>query len=106
MKKLLFLFVFSTYLPMSLLKFRVGELIGCRIKFHTQRVPTLHTFDRPRYPKNKKYLKKRDDEIIITFFQVFLVFGVAWSIKSISTGYSLDAEFNFSSHELSRLKFE
>ena len=27
-----------------------------------QRVPTLHTFYGPRYPKNKKYLKKRDDD--------------------------------------------
>ena len=30
-KELLFLFVFSTYLPMFLLKFRAGELVGCRI---------------------------------------------------------------------------
>ena len=47
---------------------------------------TLHTFDGPRYPKNKKYLEKRDDDIIITFFQVFLVFGVAGSIKSMQCG--------------------
>ena len=26
-------------------------------KFHIQQVPTLHTFDRPHYPKIKKYLK-------------------------------------------------
>ena len=52
-KKLLFLFVFLTYLLMFLLKFRSGELIECRIKFHIQRVPTRHTFDGPRYPKNK-----------------------------------------------------
>ena len=26
-------------------------------------VPTRHTFDGPRYPKNKKYLKKRDDDV-------------------------------------------
>ena len=31
-------------------------------KFHIQRVPTLHTFDGPRYPKNKKYLEKLDDD--------------------------------------------
>ena len=42
---------------MILLKFRSGELVGCRIKFHIQRVPTLHTFDEPLYPKNKKYMK-------------------------------------------------
>ena len=27
-----------------------------------QQVPTLHTFDGPLYPKNKKYLEKRDDD--------------------------------------------
>ena len=57
-KKLLFLFVFLTYLLVFLLKFRSGELVGCGIKFQIQRVPTRHTFDGPRYPKNKKYLKK------------------------------------------------
>ena len=67
-KKLLFVFVFSTYLPIFLLKFRSGELVGCEIWFRIQRVPTLHTFDEPRYPKNKKYLKKHDHDIIITFF--------------------------------------
>ena len=63
-KKNTFLFVFLTYLPMFLLKFRSGKLIGCGIKFRIQRVPTRHTFDRPRYPKNKKYLKKRDNDLI------------------------------------------
>ena len=33
-KKTTFLFVFSTYLPMFLLKFRPGEIVGCGIKFH------------------------------------------------------------------------
>ena len=77
-KKLLFLSVFLTYLPMFLLKFRSRELVGCGIKFCIQRVPTWHTFDGPRYPKNKKYLKKRDDDVIITFFQVFLVFIITF----------------------------
>ena len=45
----------------------------------------------------KKYLKKCDDDIIIMFFQVFLVFGVEGSIKSMQSGYSLDVEFNFAS---------
>ena len=36
-KKLLFLFVFLTYLPMFLLKFQSGELVGCGIKFRIQR---------------------------------------------------------------------
>ena len=63
-KKIPFLFVFSTYLPVFLLKFWSGELVGCGIKFQwlPQWVPTRHTFDGTRYPKNKKYLKKRDDE--------------------------------------------
>ena len=67
-KKLLFLFVFSTYLPVILIKFRSGYLIGCEIKFRIQQVPIRHTFDEPRYPKNNKYLKKCDDDIIIMFF--------------------------------------
>ena len=82
--------------------FRSGELVGCRIKFCIQRVPTRYTFDRPHYPKNTKYLKKCDDDS----FQEFLIFGVAGSIKSMPSGYSLDAEFNFGSNELSRSKFE
>ena len=67
-KKTTFLFVFLTYIPLFLLKFWSRELVGCGIKFCVQRVPTRHTFDRPRYPKKKKYLKKCDDDIIITFF--------------------------------------
>ena len=50
--------------------------------------------------------KKRDDDIIIPFFQVFLIFGVVDSIKSMQCGYSLDAELNFASNVLSRLEFE
>ena len=71
---------------MFLLKFQVGELVGCGIQFQIQRVPTLYTFDRPLYPKNKKYLKKCDDDVIITFFQVFIVFGVERYVKSCSVG--------------------
>ena len=67
---------------------------------------TLHTFDGPRYPKNKKYLEKRDDDIIIMLFQVFIVLGVDGSVKSMLSGYSLDAEFNSVSNELSQSKFE
>ena len=63
-KKTNFLFVFSTYLPVILLKFRSRELVGCKIKFRIQWVPTWHIFDRPRYPKNKN---------IITFFQVLFL---------------------------------
>ena len=99
LKKLLFLFVFSTYLIVFLLKFRLGELVGCGIWFRIQLVPTLHTFDGPNYPKNKKYLKKCDDDIIIMFFQVFLVFGVAGSVKRMQCGYSLDVESNSTSNQ-------
>ena len=98
-KQLLFLFVLSTYLPVFLLKFRLGELVGCKTKFCIQRVPTRHTFDRPYYPKNKKYLKKCDEDIIITLFQVFLVFGVESSVKSMHYGYLLDVKLNSTSNE-------
>ena len=43
---------------------------------------------------------------IITFFQAFLVFGVAGSVKSMLSEYSLDGEFNSASNDLSRSKFE
>ena len=78
-KKTTFLFVFSTYLPVFLLKFRLGELVGCGIKFHIQLVPTQHTFDRPCYRKNKKYLKN---------VMMIMVVGL---VKSMPSGYSLDA---------------
>ena len=83
-KKTTFLFVFLTYLHVFLLKFRSGELVGCGIKFHIQRVPTQHTFDGPLYPQNKKYLKKCDDDV--TFFQIFLVFCAAGTKKVCRVG--------------------
>ena len=52
-KKTIFLFVFSRYLLVILLKFRLGELPGCEIKFYIQRVPTWHTFDGPATPKTR-----------------------------------------------------
>ena len=99
-KKTTFLFVFLTYLPVFLLKFRSGELIGCVILFRIQRVPTQHTFEGPLYPPKNKYPKKHDDDVIVTFFQVFLVFGVAGPVKSMSSGYVLDVKFNYASNEL------
>ena len=110
-KKTTFLFVFLTYIPIFLLKFRSGDLIGCGIKFRIQRVPTRHTFDGPCYPNNKKYLKKWNDDIIISFFQVFLVFGVAGPVKSMPSGYSLDAKYKqknsffFSSSKINKYYF-
>ena len=63
----------------------------------------LHTFDRPYYTKNEKYMK---NVITITFFHVFLIFRVVGSIESMQHGYSLDEESNFASNEYSRSKFE
>ena len=53
---------------MCLLKFQLEDIVGCEINFRIQQVPTRHTFDGPCYPQKKKYLKKRDDDVIITFF--------------------------------------
>ena len=80
-------------------KYVVWVLVGRGIKFRIQQVPTLHTFDEPISPKKKEYLKKHDDDIIVTFFEEFLVFGLAWSIKSMKCAYLLDVEFNFVSNE-------
>ena len=74
-KKTTFVFVFLTYLLMFLLKFRSGELIGCGIKFCIQWVPSRHTFDEPRYPKNKKYLKNVMMTSSSCFFRYFLFLG-------------------------------
>ena len=95
-KKTTFLFVFSTYLPVFLLKFRSGELLGCEIKFRIQQVPIGHTFNGPNYPKNNKY-PKNVMNIIIMFFHIFLVLRVEESVKSMPSGYLLDAEFYFAS---------
>ena len=56
--------------------------------------------------KNEKYMKKHDDDIIITFFHVFLIFRGAGSIKSMLSGYSLDVELNSPSNGYSHSKFE
>ena len=103
-KKTTFLFVFLTYLPVFLLKFRFRELVGCRIKFCIQWVPTWHTFYGPFYPKNKKCLKKWNDDIIIPFFSGISCFWgsgvrqnyVEWVLVWVAG----------SVNELSRSKFE
>ena len=76
------------------------------MKFYIQRVPTRHTFDGTRYPKIRNTWKNVMMMSSSRFFQVFLVFGIAESIKSIHCEYSLDANFNFASNELSQSKFE
>ena len=50
-KKLLFWFLFSSYLPVFLLTFRARGLIGCEIKFHIQRVPHCILLMNPATPK-------------------------------------------------------
>ena len=40
------------------------------------------------------------------FFKLFLLFGLAGSIKSMPSGYSLDEEFNSTYNEVSWSKFE
>ena len=35
----------------------------------------MHTFYRPHYTKNKKYLKKHDDDVIITFSGIYYFWG-------------------------------
>ena len=57
-------------------------------------------------PEKQEIHEKRDDDVIITFFHVFLVFGVAGSVKSIQCGYLFDAELNSASNELSRSELE
>ena len=69
-KKLILQLVSSIYLPMVLLKFQARALVGCQIQLHIQGVPTLHTFDRPHYMKNEKYMEKHMQESE-TFFYVF-----------------------------------
>ena len=59
-KKTTFLFVFLTYLPVFLVKFQSGELVGCGIKFCIQRVRTQHTFDGPHYPKKQEIREKME----------------------------------------------
>ena len=58
-KKLLFVFVFLTYLPVFLLKFWLGELVGCRIWFCIQRVHTyIAYFWRTPLPQKEEIPEK------------------------------------------------
>ena len=104
-KKLLFLFVFSTYLPMFLLKFQSESSLDVELNSASNEYPLGILWQTP-LPQKQKYLKKQNDDIIIPFFHVFLVFGVEESVKSMPIGYSLDVEFNSACNELSRSKFE
>ena len=88
-KKLLFLFVFSTYLPVFLLKFRSGEFFGCGINEY----PLSILLTDPATPKPKKIPEKTWWWCHHHAFHLFLVFGVAGSIKSMLSGYSLGQVF-------------
>lgn len=77
--------VFSTYLHVFLLKFRVGAPVGWGTQFLIQRVPTEHNFGGTLSMKNKKYTKKCDADI--TFFNAFLIFRGHGSTKSMLSGY-------------------
>ena len=71
MKKLPFQLVFSTYIHVVLLKFRLGALVGWGIQFRIQQVPTWNTFGGPCSTKNKKWMKKRDaniEKVVYLFF--------------------------------------
>ena len=67
--------VFSTYLIVFLLKFRSGELVGCRIWFRIQRVPTVHTFDGPTTQKIRNTWKNVMMMSSSHFFRYFLFSG-------------------------------
>ena len=54
-KKLFFLIVFLAYLLIGSPKFRVWGLVGRRIKFRIQPMPTLHTSEVPTTPKNENF---------------------------------------------------
>ena len=74
-KKTTFSFCIFDVSPCVFTQISIGELTGCGIKLCIQRVPNWHTFDGPSYPKHKKYLKKHDDDIIITLFSGISYFG-------------------------------
>ena len=60
----------------------------------------------PATPKTRNTWKNGMMMSSFHVFQLFLVFGVAKSVKSMPSGYSLDEEFNSASNELSWSKFE
>ena len=88
---------------MVLLKFWSGALIGWGIWFRIQQVPTWHTFGRPLSTKNKKYMKKRDVDLNIMFFNVFLVFRGAGSSKSMPSGVGSTTFYEESGEEKLKL---
>ena len=102
-KKLLFYLYFQHISLCFYSNFDWESLLDAELNSTSNEYPLGILLD---YPKNKKYLKKWNDDLIIPFFQVFIVFWVAGSVKIMPIGYSLDAEFNSASNELSWSKFE
>ena len=57
-RKTSFLFLFLTYLPVFLLKFRSGELVGCGIKFRIQRALPIEILVKTQGDMSKIQTKK------------------------------------------------
>ena len=66
-RKLLFLFVFSTYLHVFLLKFQAGELVGCGIKFCIQRALPLEI-----WVKKQTYMSKIRAKKVVLFYDKYV----------------------------------
>ena len=100
------MFVFLAYLLVFFTQILSGRAHWMQnLILHPTSTHTVY-FWRTLLPQKQEIPGKCDHDVIIMFFQVFLFFGVVGSIKSIPSGYSLHAEFNSASRELSRLKFE
>ena len=69
------------------------SLLDAELNFTSNEYPLGIFFTGPATPKTRNTWKN----VIIPFFQVFLIFGVARSAKSMSSGYSLDEKFNYAS---------
>ena len=74
-RKLLFLFVILTHLPMFLLKFWSGELVGCGIWFRIQRVLHYRLLVDPATPKTRNTWKN----VTMTSSSHFLGISYFWS---------------------------
>ena len=62
---------------------------------HPMSTHTAYFLGTPLPQKQEIPKKKHDDDVIITFFEVFLVFGVAGPIKSRQCGYFIGQGIKF-----------
>ena len=83
-KKTTFLFVFSTYLPVFLLKLDWESSLDAELNYASNEYPLGILLTDPATPKTRN----------------------TWKNGMMTSGYSLDVEFNSASNELSRSKFE